>query len=650
MQKSSKRQTAKCRPEPATQSEIEAPIMKPMSSATQVVCSLLMVSGFIFASGRGNAEPSLPLPTKDGGFATSDTCRACHPGPYHSWRGSFHRTMTQASSPEALLGNFDVASLTDRGHTTRFSRRGDEVWVDIPDPAWFLDPDPNKIAVPPRINVPIVMTTGSHHMQYYWVRRPASGPVHERPDHGAMMNLPWVWLIEDERWIPVQDSFLTPREPEAEVPLMWNTSCFACHSVATQPRYIPVQDRFDSRSVELGIACEACHGPAGEHAKANRSPLRRYLQYFGDDSEGDPTIVNPARLTAARSRDVCGQCHSFGEPRDSEAHKETGVAFRAGDVLAETSRIYQYPRTPAEAQALRDSGTILGGNFWPDGTIRVAGREYNGLMESKCATNGELTCLSCHSMHSYEEPTDQLAQGKDQDQACADCHTSIATNVEQHTHHAPGSAGSRCVNCHMPHTTYGLFVAMRSHRIDSPSVANQVSSGRPIACNLCHLDKPLAWTNEKLHGWYGHERVALDADDTTIAASVLWAIKGDAVQRGLVAWHMGWAPARSISGDKWIGAYLSLLLADPYAAVRRVADQSIRSLPGFAGFEYDFVAEPQALGAKQAEAIERWKRAMAGKPNQHGPHLLQNANGDMDQSTLNRIFKMRDHQAIRISE
>ena len=100
--------------------------------------------------------------------------------------------MTQAIGPNVVLGDFDNTVLEARGHSSRFEQRGDDYWVDIPDPAWFMDPDPNKIATPPRINVPVVMTTGSHHMQYYWVRRPKTGPVHERHDHGALMSVPWV--------------------------------------------------------------------------------------------------------------------------------------------------------------------------------------------------------------------------------------------------------------------------------------------------------------------------------------------------------------------------------------------------------------------------------------------------------------------------
>src|SRR5437764_901077 len=67
----------------------------------------------------------------------------------------------------------------------------------------------------------------------------------------------------------------------------------------------------DTNAAEFGIACEACHGPSGEHARLNRSPQRRY--WFHLTGKPDATIVQPGRLSASRSSQVCGQCHAFWE-------------------------------------------------------------------------------------------------------------------------------------------------------------------------------------------------------------------------------------------------------------------------------------------------------------------------------------------------
>ena len=155
----------------------------------------------------------------------------------------------------------------------------------------------------------------------------------------------------------------------------------------------------------------------------------------------------------------------------------------------------------------------------------------------------------------------------------------VARSLTAHTHHAPESSGSQCYNCHMPHTTWGLLGAMRAHRIDSPSVAVSVSTGRPNACNLCHLDTSLGDASDRLTAWYGQPAVALTVEERDIAASILWLIKGNGLQRAILAWHMSWKPALAASGDTWQAAYLSQVLNDPYPAVRHAAGRSLHTEP-----------------------------------------------------------------------
>src|SRR5262249_34496227 len=64
-----------------------------------------------------------------------------------------------------------------------------------------------------------------------------------------------------------------------------------------------------------------------------------------------------------------------------------------------------------------------------------------------------------------------------------------ATARRSHTHHAPGSAGDRCMNCHMPRVNEGLDTVVRTHTIFSPTKAVVLEKNGPNACNLCHLDR-----------------------------------------------------------------------------------------------------------------------------------------------------------------
>src|SRR5262249_16012960 len=230
----------------------------------------------------------------------------------------------------------------------------------------------------------------------------------------------------------------------------------------------------------------------------------------------------------------------------------------------------------------------------------------NGLLESACVRGG-LSCVSCHRMHGAP-PDDQLRDVARGDDVCATCHDA-GRYGPGHTHHAADSPGSRCYNCHMPYITLGLMKAIRSHRIDSPRAGTTAAAGRPDACSLCHLDKPLAWTAERLTEWWGQPPVALADDDRTIAASVAWLLRGDAAQRDVAAWAFGWSPAQQTAGTSWMVPFLAGLLDDPYPVVRFNAGRSLRSLPEFADLQYDFVGAPESRRDVAAQVARRWRPA-----------------------------------------
>ncbi len=588
----------------------------------------------------------------DQGFVSSAACRACHPDHYSTWHASFHRTMTQPAAPGAVLGDFDGVALSSRGRAYGLERHGDEFWVDMVDPDWehdLLDKGtyPNDVPDPPRAHKRVVMTTGSHHMQTYWVASDRDG---------RLFNVPFVWLNDDQRWAPREDVFLRPPGFPRQFGT-WHSNCIECHSVAGEERRDEATGAYEPEAAELGIACEACHGPAATHVAAHRDPARRYRQRFGD--EADPTIVNPRRLAARASAQVCGQCHGMNVFRGAE-HRQ-GLRYRAGADLTETRMLLRtsdramlpdelpdWPRL--ERHLAAQPPTFLVERFWPDGMVRVSGREHNALVESACFLGGELSCLSCHTMHKGD-PNDQLAAGMDGDAACLQCHGEYEKRLPEHTHHAPASQGSRCTNCHMPHTTYGLMKAIRSHLIDSPTVARSIETGRPNACNLCHLDRSLAWSAEHLARWYGQPDPIADADRADVSAALSWLLSGDAHQRALVAWHMGWEPARQASGRQWMGPYLAHLLADPYACVRYIAARSLRTLAGFGDLEYDFTAPQEELLAARRRAVDRWAELLGGRaPDRTGPEVLIDATGSLMREPVSALASRRDDRPVDLRE
>jgi hypothetical protein len=235
-------------------------------------------------------------------------------------------------------------------------------------------------------------------------------------------------------------------------------------------------------------------------------------------------------------------------------------------------------------------------------------------------------------------------------QACAQCHETQRDNLEAHTHHAADSPGSNCYNCHMPHTTYGLLKAIRSHHIDSPNVATTVATGRPNACNQCHLDRTLKWTAGYLSEWYGAAPVELNDQKQRTSAIVLDLLSGDAGQRALAAWSAGWADARESSGTDWLPPLLAPLLDDPYSAVRYIAYRSLRRLPGYAEFEYDYVGPVDERKDAARRAREIWDQSPSASRSLGGGSVLQDQQGALEQDRLERLIGNRDDRPVHLLE
>jgi hypothetical protein len=196
----------------------------------------------------------------------------------------------------------------------------------------------------------------------------------------------------------------------------------------------------------------------------------------------------------------------------------------------------------------------------------------------------------------------------------------------------------------MPYTTYGLLKGIRSHTIDSPSVQTTLATGRPNACNLCHLDKSIEWTNRQLTEHWHASPANLDLEEKSMPWSLRALLSGDAGQRVIMAWSMGWAAAKRASGEDWLAPYLAILLQDPYSAVRHVAHESLRKIAGYQSFEYDYVApDPNA----RARALAIWRQRHPS-PERY-PAL--NANGsELPEAMIQALIKKRPTKNLFLAE
>ncbi|MBJ6763829.1 hypothetical protein JGU66_23905 [Myxococcaceae bacterium JPH2] len=523
-------------------------------------------------------------------YVGSDACRACHPVHEESWRRTFHRTMTQEATADSVLGDFSGVSLSVEGVTSRFLREGGRFLVETRDGEGRM-----------RQQV-VARTVGSRRVQQFLVR-----------EGDRYIRLPVAWDIEARRWFHLSAGFLDPDGLDFNAHRsLWDGNCIFCHNVKAQPGYDWARARFDSHVAELGIACEACHGPGAEHVARNTSPVRRYyLHYSG---AADLSILNPDRLDALPRVQVCGHCHGQRTPEPLERIREflsNGDPYTAGEDLA---------RYTAPLQ--RDShlsGVDVSLRFWRDGTPRLTAYEYQGLLLSKDFQRGGLTCTHCHAMHAGD-PRGMLEPEMRGPEACRSCHADIVARAAEHSRHREGSPGTDCYACHMPKLVYGVMTVHPSHRIQTPDPSRAWRHEMPEACTLCHTDRSAKWAATTLQAQRGlSPREDLPEDSSfEVAESLRALLAGDVVQRVVAASALG--DARSATAQPlarlWAVPFLTQALEDDYPAVRRVAWQSLERLvtqaggvrPALAGASarlprFDF----QAPVAERAAVIAQWR-------------------------------------------
>jgi len=590
-----------------------------------------------------NPEVHVPREEEHAGFVSSSECRDCHRRQYHTWHDSYHRRMTQPASAEGIVGNFDGQVLTNHslGNSIQLKKELGKHFFRVLTDRSQDEPGPWR---------EVVLTTGSHHTQVYWYPTRVGN---------TLGMVPFEYHKEAQQWIPRAAAFLKPPGVQSETEIgRWNDGCINCHTTGPHSGGLEETKVYNSKVGEFGIACEACHGPGEQHVS-----LQRKAQIDGVDlAKSKDPIVNPVELIHQRSSEVCGRCHSI--PYDRRVDM-TELDYRPGEVLDEKRFVVthgdqkglkEFLRLSPRHQMLKgDIALDLRFSFWQDGMIRLAGREFVGLINSPCHEEGTMSCFSCHKMHqatgdarpAEEWADDQLKVGMRGNKACTQCHEAEEYGAEKHTHHAVGSVGANCYNCHMPHTSYGLLKAVRSHTVSSPTVTETVEFKRQNACNICHTDKSLGWTSKYLKEWYATDSPSLTAEQQKLSAMVVATLKGDAIDRAFAAWYLGWAPAQQASGTDWMPPFLAVLMEDDYDVVRYMAYRSLKSIPGYEDLKFDYVSSETDRAEVVAKVREQWNVAKRAVGN---VAVLLGDDGAFDEAGAQRLLNVRDNTRVLLTE
>ena len=105
-------------------------------SMTVLLSCLFMLLAFV-------ALASFAVAAEDRHFVGSASCAECDQGEYRAWQDSHHGWALREASPEVILGDFNNASFQNRDVTTRFTKVGNDYFVETDGP----DGKPTKFQV-----------------------------------------------------------------------------------------------------------------------------------------------------------------------------------------------------------------------------------------------------------------------------------------------------------------------------------------------------------------------------------------------------------------------------------------------------------------------------------------------------------------------
>ena len=432
-------------------------------------------------------------------YLGSEKCATCHKENYEAWSKHPHRFMNAKATSDRVMGDFSGrAVFSYLGGQGRFWREGDN---------YLMSAERGSV----RRRWIIHRTIGSRYFQYY-VGVQTAGPEPTGDERYTTDHvLPFGFWLTKQQWVPtvhINDTRTESGDDPKHNPYEdfyfagYDRSCSQCHTTLPMSewllrspdvvgKYTPylmtmglsdyllkqrqlpeaktpdklnneqvnevmkalVENKLEARIWRLGIECESCHNGAREHA-AHPEQVPPHFFPTSPFLQAKLPEKNPHGRTHENLNWTCARCHTGNRP--------------------------EFP------------GQI---NTWNS-------VEFSDAARGSCYS--KLECVNCHNPH---KPTGLAwTQTPEQDDAsCLKCHDKYKETLarKSHTHHAAGSEGDRCMNCHMPKINEGMDQLVRTHTIHSPTKRELIEQNGPNACNLCHLDKPIDWTLANLKDWYG---------------------------------------------------------------------------------------------------------------------------------------------------
>jgi len=410
-------------------------------------------------------------------YVGTSECKNCHSKEFEAWKNSDHALAMQEATAKSVLGDFSDVTVRFHNIDTRLYKSGDDFMVET------LNHEGKKQ------RYKVSYTFGYSPLQQYLIET-------ER-GHIQALNVTWDSRPKTEggqRWYHLQATEnITTEHPFFWTRYFqnWNSRCANCHTTNLQRNYNEADHSYNTQWAEIGVACEACHGPGSDHLARAASdqysnndsgfnrPVRQQNNFIFNAlsataiNDQAPALSSPKSEHTAKQLEVCAPCHSRRGLIDE---------FAIGEHFHDHFQL-----------------TLLNENtYFSDGQIEDEVFVYGSFAQSKMHDAG-VTCTNCHNPHSTELTLPGNA-------VCLQCHKAETFQNFQHLGHSPESDGAQCVSCHMPSRRYMGVDDRADHSFSIPRPALASALGTPDACASCHSDWPQQTLNEKFTKLYGEER------------------------------------------------------------------------------------------------------------------------------------------------
>ena len=267
-------------------------------------------------------------------YLGSESCARCHDVEHTQWKNSLHIKTTKPIAEATVLGDFRAGTkFSDHGRSYTFGTKDGKPFV--------------SVAASGRIaeTFAVDYTLGSKRYQGYLASLA----------DGRIYVLPVFWHVASKRWSTGRKSPRCRRRAQLRQDLE------PIVSTVTRPTCAGLnidEQKFKSTWSEMGLGCEACHGPGREHVTLmdtwEKDPA---LKPNYDNSSKNRQLSDILKILSVKSSgprriyDTCSYCH--GNKRN------VFLGFKGGDRFSD----YATPFLISDPLPEND----LQGEFWPDG-------------------------------------------------------------------------------------------------------------------------------------------------------------------------------------------------------------------------------------------------------------------------------------------